>query len=87
MSLLRPKAILVAHNCFDATIEEDSKDPRVIVESALDQSLYLLDFTLVHSLLRPHPNCCTVRCAFLPLYYRPFLSTGFRKKLVVRRPY
>ncbi len=79
MSLLRPKAILVAYNCFEATIEQDGKDPRVLVESALDQSLYLLDFTLVHFLLRPHPNGCTVRRAFLLLYYRPFFSTGFRK--------
>ena len=68
MGLLRPRAILVAYDCFDATMEQDRQDPRVVVESALDQSLYLLDLTLVHSLLRPHPDCGTVRCAFLLLF-------------------
>jgi len=58
MNLLRPRAIRAAYNCFDATVEEDRKDPRVVVESALDQSLHLLDFTLIHLLLRPHPNYC-----------------------------
>jgi len=48
-------------------MEQDRKDSRVIVESALDQSLYSLDLTLVHSLLRPHPNRGTVTRAFLLL--------------------